>query len=99
MICDYPASPRKTTTARLIRTMSASLRRPIRVPSFNLGTVMILSIMIWLGFVNPLVSVGSTVRRNSGASVPAEVKPQTVMDCVVSKRSSWMMTAGLGFPA
>jgi hypothetical protein len=37
--------------------------------------------------------------RSNGASVGSVVKAQTVTESVASKRSSWMMTTGRGFPA
>lgn len=79
--------------------MSSAPRRPTRLPIFDLGTVVTLSTMIGLVTDRPLVTLGSTGRRNRGASVESPVKPQMVMDSVPSKRSSWIITAGRGCAA
>jgi len=48
---------------------------------------------------SPLVSLGSTARRNNGASVGFVVKAQKVTDAVASNRSSCKITTGRGLPA
>jgi len=45
----------------------------------------------------PLNGVASMFKRNSGASAGSVVNGQMVTESV-SKRSSWMITAGRGFP-
>ncbi len=79
--------------------MSSAPSRPTRLPIFDLGTVVTLSTMIRLVTDRPLVTLGSTGKRNRGASVESLVKPQMVTASVQSKRSSWIITAGRGFPA
>jgi hypothetical protein len=79
--------------------MSWSSRRPIRDPTFDLGTVVILSTIRRQGARRPFVAFGSISSRNSGASVGSVVKAQSVIEAVASNRSSWRMTAGLGLPA
>jgi len=63
-----PARPRNTRTARLTRTMSSSERRPIRLSSFTLETVVTLSIINRLTSRNPFCFEGSIGSRSSGAS-------------------------------
>ena len=75
--------------ARLSRTRSSYSRRPIRRPSFDLGTVVTLSTAIRQDPRSPLRSFGSIGRRKSGASVGSVVSAQTVIDPVASNRSSW----------
>jgi len=48
---------------------------------------------------SPFVSLGSTARRNSGASVGSLVKAQIVIELVASNRSSCTITIGRGLPA
>src|SRR6266567_3000667 len=48
---------------------------------------------------SPLVSLGSTARRNNGASVVFVVKAQTVTEAVASNRSSCKITTGRDLPA
>jgi hypothetical protein len=63
-----------------------------------LGVVVILSTikrdLVW----SPLLSVGSTVMRKSGASVGSLVKAQMVTELVPLKRTSCTMTTGRGLP-
>jgi hypothetical protein len=94
-----PAIPRKTRIARLSRTTSSSSRRPMRDPSFALDTVVILSTIKRHDARSPFLSVGSTARRNNGASVGSVVNAQIVIELVASKCSSWTITAGRGLPA
>jgi hypothetical protein len=94
-----PASPRNTSTARLRRTMSSSLRRPIFVPILVLATVVILSIMRLQGFVRPFLSLGVMGNRNNGADVGFVVNGQKVIDNVPTNLSSCKITTGRGFPA
>jgi hypothetical protein len=61
------ASPRKTASDRLRRRMSSSERRPTRTPTFDFGTVVILSTIIRHVRRNPLRGLGSTASRNNGA--------------------------------
>src|SRR5689334_2078003 len=51
-----------------------------------------------LGSASPVAAVASTAILVSGASTGLVVIGQTVTDAVASKRSSWMMTTGLGLP-
>ena len=95
---DVEAIPRNTTIARLSRTRSASWRAPICAPSLERDTVVILSTMSRQDSCRPLSGVASMFKRSSGASVGSVVKGQTMTESV-SKRSSWMITAGRGFPA
>ncbi len=60
---------------------------------------MILSTIRLLGSCRPFSSSGATGRRISGASVGSVVNAQTLTESVAPKRSSWMMTTGLGLPA
>ena len=62
------------------------------------GTVVILSTISRLVSRSWLLASGSTTSRNSGASVGSVVMAHTVTDVVASKRSSWTMTTGRGFP-
>ena len=78
--------------------MSSSDRRPTRSPSFERGTVVILSTISPLGWRIPVVLSASTAIRNNGASVWSVVNAQTVTDAVATNRSSWMMTTGRGLP-
>lgn len=93
------AMPKKTKTARFNRTISSSARRPTRAPIFAFGTVVILSTINRQTARSPLPWLGSRGSRNRGASVGSVVKAHTVMESVLSKRSSWRITAGRGFPA
>lgn len=52
-----------------------------------------------LGSRSPLRGSGSTRKRINGASVGSVVKAHTVTEVVASKRSSWTITTGRGFPA
>ena len=70
----------------------------MRAPNFDFGTVVILSIIRRQGAVKPLRSLGSTGRRNNGASVSPVVKAQIIIDFVASKLSSWTISAGRGLP-
>ena len=79
--------------------MSSSERRPIRTPTFDFGTVVILSTIIRHVIRNPLRELGSTGSRNSGASVSSLVKAQMVTEFIASKLSSCTTTTGRGFPA
>jgi hypothetical protein len=60
--CD-PAKPRKTRTARLRRTTSASSSLPTRLPTLLLGTVVIMSTISRDCCSSPLLSLGSTDNR------------------------------------
>ena len=80
------------------RVMWSSDKRPTRSPSFERGTVVILSTISRLGWRIPVVSFASMGIRNNGASVRSVVSAQTVTDAVASNRSSWMMTTGRGLP-
>lgn len=84
---------------RFRRTMSALLRRPMRLPILDFGTVPILSTIKRDGVLSPLISLGSTGTRKIGVSVKSEVIRQTMMDRVPGKMSSWTITAGRGLPA
>ena len=61
--------------------------------------VVILSTMTREALRRPLRPVGETGKRISGVSVRSVVKAQTVIDAVASKRSSYTITVGRGFPA
>ena len=78
--------------------MSSSPRRPTWDPNLSFETVVSLSTMSLLGARRPLFSDGSMGIRKRGASVGSVVKAQMVTDAVASKLSSWMITAGRGFP-
>ena len=93
------ARPRNTIAAWLRRTKSSSSRRPILSRTFDLGTVVILSTISRDGERRPLRSFGSTISRNSGASVGSVVNAQTVMESVASNVSSCTMTTGRGLLA
>ncbi len=93
-----PASPKKTSTARPRATISSSPSRPIRSPSLERGTVVILSTIKLHDSRSPLMSSASTRIRNNGASVGSVVNAQTVTESVASKRSSCTITTGRGFP-
>lgn len=71
----------------------------MRAPILDFGTVVILSTISRQEERNPLVSLGSTAMRKSGASDGSVVNAQTVTEAVLSKRSSWRITTGRGFPA
>ena len=89
--CSLPvgaAMPRKTRTARFNRTMSSSARRPTRAPILAFETVVILSTIKRHRALSPFASLGSMGRRNRGASVGSVVNAQTVIESVMSKRSS-----------
>ena len=62
--------------------------RPIRAPSFSLGTVVSLSTISALPARSPFSSLASMRTRNSGASVASVVKRQIVIERVLSKSSS-----------
>ena len=62
------------------------------------GIVVTLSTMMRLGCRMPLVSVGSTGMRSSGASRSLVVSGQTVTEAVASNRSSCTITTGRGLP-
>ena len=85
--------------ARQRLTMSSSASRPIRSPSFDRETVVILSTINRLCSRKPLRSLGSTGIRIRGASVGSVVNAQMVTEAVASNRSSWMTTTGRGLPA
>jgi hypothetical protein len=55
--------PRKTASARLTRSNSASSARPITAPNLSTGITVILSIAICEGWRSPLCGEGSTSRR------------------------------------
>ena len=95
----HPASPRKIIMARLRRSRSSSASLPIRVPNFSFGTVVILSTISREVVASPLVALGSTAMRNSGASVGSVVKAQIVIELVAPNRSSCTITIGRGLPA
>jgi hypothetical protein len=59
-------SPRKTRMARLSRTISCSSSRPIRFPSLDFGTVVILSTIKRLAKRKRLCSFGSMSNRKRG---------------------------------
>src|SRR5262252_7639170 len=82
------AIPRKTRTARLSLTTSSSSRRPTREPIFAFGTVVILSTINRETARKPFVSLGWTGSRNKRASVGSVVNVHTVIEAVISKRSS-----------
>ena len=79
--------------------MSSSEIRPTRTPTFDFGTVVILSTIIRHVMRNPLRGLGSTGSRNNGASVSSLVKAQMVIESVALKLSSCTITTGRGFPA
>lgn len=68
--------------------MSVSLRRPIREPTFDLGTVVILSTINRDMSRRPFRLLGWTSRRTKGASAGFVVRKQIVTDRVASKASS-----------
>lgn len=70
----------------------------MRFPSLERGMVVILSTIRLQGSRRPLTSSASTRSRNSGASVGSVVNTHTVTDSVASKRSSWTIATGRGFP-
>lgn len=78
---------------------SASPKRPMWAPTFDFGTVVILSTIRRQAVRNPLSALGSTSRRKRGASVSSVVRAQMVIEFVASKRSSCRMTTGRGLPA
>jgi hypothetical protein len=92
------ASPRKTASDRLRRRMSSSERRPTRTPTFDFGTVVILSTIIRHVMRNALRGLRSTGSRNNGASVSSLVKAPMVIESVALKLSSCTITTGRGFP-
>ena len=67
--------------------MSSSDNRPIRSPSLDRGTVVILSIFKLLGWCSPFSSSGATGRRIKGALMGSGVNAQTVTEAVASKRT------------
>jgi hypothetical protein len=71
----------------------------MQAPTFDFGTVVILSTIIRHVMRNPLRELGSTGRRNNGASVSSLVNAQMVTESVASKLSSCTITTGRGFPA
>ena len=79
--------------------MSSSSSRPIWRPSFDFGTVVIVSTIKLDAERSPLRSEGRISIRKSGAFLAFDVKEQIVMDSVASKLSSCTMTVGRGFPA
>jgi hypothetical protein len=94
-----PAKPKNTTTARFNRTRSSSSRRPMRMPTFVLGTVMILSTMRLEETASPFLVLGEIGNLNNGAAVGLLVNGQIVMDSVPLKLSSCRITTGRGLPA
>ena len=64
---------------------------PMRCPSLDLWTVVILSIMMLLAAVKPLVWLGCNGIRSSGVSALAVVSGQRVIESVPSNLSSWMI--------
>ncbi len=93
------AKPRKTSMARLSRTMSLSSRRPTCERTLLLRTVVTWSTIRRQGERSPFRSFGVMGRRMSGASVGSLVNAQIVTESVAPNRSSCTMTAGRGFPA
>jgi hypothetical protein len=79
--------------------MSSSASLPMRLASFALATVVTVSTISRETVASPFPSLGSTTRRNSGASVGSVVNAQIVIELVALKRSSCMMTTGRGLPA
>jgi uncharacterized membrane protein len=71
----------------------------MRYPNLLFGIVVILSTMSLEIMVSPFWSLGWITIRKSGASLLSLVMTQIVIDSVASKRSSWTITAGRGFPA
>jgi hypothetical protein len=65
-----------------------AISRPTRTPLFDFETVVILSTISRQTARSPLLSFGSTGNRNRGASVGSVVKAHTVIESVMSKRSS-----------
>jgi hypothetical protein len=88
LVRQLPATPRNTMRARDNLIMSSSARRPTRSPSFDRGTVVILSTINRLDSRIPVTSLASTSGRINGASVGSVVRAQTVTDAVASNRSS-----------
>lgn len=84
----YPASPRKTSSARSVLITSESDNRPIWWVKLVRGTVVTLSIINELALARPVAVVGSIRIRRSGASTSLVVNGTTVTDVVASKRSS-----------
>jgi len=74
-------------------------KRPTCSPIFVLGTVVTLSTIKRQTVRSPLLSLGLMRSRKRGASVGSVVNAHTVMESVMSKRSSWRITTGRGFPA
>jgi len=85
--------------AWLSRATSASSNLPTSDPSFDFGTVVILSTIRRDAARNPFFWLGSIANLNKGASTESVVKAQIVTDAVLSKLSSWTITAGRGLPA
>lgn len=65
-----------------------SERRPIRLSSLDFETVVILSIINWLGVRDPFRFDGSTARRSNGAAMVWVLNGQSVIEAVPSKTSS-----------
>ena len=85
--------------ARLSAFTSSEASEPTSLPSRFLGTAVNLSTIIQHGAPNPLRAWGSTESLKIGAGVGSVVKGHTTIESFASKRSSWTMTAGRGFPA
>ena len=64
-----PAIPRNTRTALLSRTISSAASTPTHLPTFDFGTVVILSTIRRQMPRGPFSSFGSTSSLNKGASV------------------------------
>jgi hypothetical protein len=71
----------------------------MRMPTFVLGTVMILSTMRLEETASPFLVLGEIGNLNNGAAVGLLVNGQIVMDSVPLKLSSCRITTGRGLPA
>jgi hypothetical protein len=76
-----------TCRARLGSARVSASIRPMKVPSFVLGIVRILSAASQLGEGSPLAPSGKTGMRKRCPSILTDVSGQTVTDSVPTKRS------------
>ncbi len=85
--------------AWLSRTKSSSSGLPIRSPTLDFGTAVMLSSISREEERGPLRSSGSIGNRNRDASVGSLMKTQIAIESVASKAPSCTMTTGRGLPA
>lgn len=97
----HRARPRNAIIARSTSMTCSAVSRPTRAWTFDLLTVVSLSIITSLSWSSPdnRPSPPAIRMRISGASSNALVIGATVTDAVASNRSSWTITAGRGFVA